>query len=221
MRITGDEMARIDKYAINVLEIPSILLMENAALALLKHIDLVKNIRYCIVCGNGNNGADGLALARHLINYDHEVEVIILGKKNENNIEFMTYYKILRNLGVNPINLTNDAELEEISLVEDKFRSKDLIVDAIFGTGLNNNISGIYEYVIDMINNSGKKVLSVDIPSGIDSNDGRIHGVSVDADTVVTFQFMKEGLFVNKNILGDVYVEPISIPKKAIKNILK
>ena len=72
-----------------------------------------------------------------------------------------------------------------------------------------------------MINNSGKKVLSVDIPSGIDSNDGRIHGVSVDADTVVTFQFMKEGLFVNKNILGDVYVEPISIPKKAIKNILK
>ena len=126
MRITGDEMARIDKYAINVLEIPSILLMENAALALLKHIDLVKNIRYCIVCGNGNNGADGLALARHLINYDHEVEVIILGKKNENNIEFMTYYKILRNLGVNPINLTNDAELEEISLVEDKFRSKDL-----------------------------------------------------------------------------------------------
>src|SRR5699024_6494843 len=201
--------------------IPGILLMENAALALLKHIDLVKNIRYYIVCGTGNNGADGLALARHLINYDHEVEVIILGKKNENNKEFMTYYKILRNLGINPINLTNDSELEEISLVEDKFRSKDLIVDAIFGTGLNNNISGIYEYVIDMINNSGKNVLIVDIPCGIDAEDGRIQGVYVDAETVHTFQFMIEGLYVNTNILGDVYVEPISIPKKAIKTILK
>lgn len=221
MRLSGDEMARIDSYAVKVLEIPAILLIENAALALLKHIDLVNNIRYGIVCGTGNNGADGLALARHLLNYDHEVEVIILGDMAKAGEEFMTYYRILRNLGIEPINLTNESELEELAGLEPKLKSRDLIVDAIFGTGLSSPIRGVHEYVIDMINNSEVRVLSVDIPSGIDANNGSIMGIGVDADIVVSFQFMKEGLYKNKKILGEIFVEPISIPKKAIRNALK
>lgn len=221
MRISGDEMARIDRYSIGVLEIPAILLMENAALACLKHIDLVANIRYTLVCGVGNNGADALALARHLLNYDHEVQLIILGDKKRASEEFMTYYRILKNLGLRAINLREDSSLEDLEALEPKLKSADLIIDGIFGTGLNSNISGIEEYVIDMVNNAGREILSIDLPSGINANDGRVMGTCVDADKIVTFQFMKEGLYQNQKILGDIFVEPISIPKLAVNKALK
>lgn len=221
MVITGDEMAKIDKYAIEVLEIPALLLMENAALALLDHIDLVNDIKYTIVCGTGNNGADGLALARHLLNYDHHVDIIIVGEINKYNKEYMTYYNILRNLGLEPMNLKEDSQLEDLDLAGARLRNSDLIVDAIFGTGLDSPISGVYEYVIDMINSSDVEVLSVDIASGINANDGRVMGIAVDADTIVCFEFMKEGLDKNSSILGKIFVEPISIPRKAVNEALK
>lgn len=221
MRVTGDEMAKIDSYAINRLKIPGILLMENAALAMVKHIDLVNTISYTLVVGTGNNGADGLALARHLANYDHEVKVYILGKINEGNKEYMTYYQILVNMGVEIINLTEDTSLGQMEDFKEDLSSSDLVVDGIFGTGLNSNVRGIQEYAIEMINSSSKKVLSIDLPSGLSANDGTVMGVSVDADLIVSFQYMKEGLYKNRDILGEIYVENISIPKLAANKALK
>lgn len=217
MAITGDEMNRIDSYSINALEIPGILLMENAALKLLKHIDLVNNHLYTIVCGTGNNGADGLALARHLLNYDHKLEIFIVGDINKDNEEYMTYYRILQNLGQDFKTIQTIEDIENFRL---SAKRADLIVDALLGTGLSTPVRPTEEYVIDAINDSESRVLSVDIPSGLDSSTGQILGTCVDADTIVTFQFIKKGLEANRKLFGQIHVESISIPAKAIQAVL-
>ncbi|WP_425538906.1 NAD(P)H-hydrate epimerase [Microaceticoccus formicicus] len=216
-RVTGDEMAAIDRYCIRGLEIPGILLMENAALKLLKNIDIVMNTDIAIVCGTGNNGADGLALARHLINLDHNVKIYIIGEINRENADYMTYYNILLNLGVRFETIHTIEDLENFEATISKM---DLVVDAIFGTGLTAQVRGIQEYVIDMMNHCGVDILSVDIPSGLDANTGKIMGICVNPKKVVTFQLMKEGIAKNPLICNDVVVESISIPKKAIDRIL-
>lgn len=221
MRLTGKEAAEVDAYAINRIGIPSIVLMENAALAALKHIDLVNNIKYTVLVGPGNNGADGLAMTRHLLNYGHHVEVIILGGPSESNPEYMTYYGILQRLGVNFTILKEDSNLEDMEKAQLLMKRADLIIDGIFGTGLNSPVRGIFEYAIDMANNSDVRIFSIDIPSGIDSTTGQVLGTSINADTVVTFQFMKEGLYKNIDLLGEIFIEPISIPRLAIDKVLK
>lgn len=221
MRLTGKEAAEVDAYAIKRIGIPSIILMENAALAALKHIDLVNNIKYTVLVGPGNNGADGLAMTRHLLNYGHHVDVIILGGLSESNPEYMTYYRILERLGVDLTILKEDSTLEDMEKAKLLMKRSDLIIDGIFGTGLNSPVRGIFEYAIDMANNSDVRIFSIDIPSGIDSTIGKVLGTSVNADTVVTFQFMKEGLYKNRDLLGEIFVEPISIPKLAIDKVLK
>ncbi len=216
-KVTGDEMKAIDKFAIRGLEIPGILLMENAALKLLKNIDIVMKTKIAIVCGTGNNGSDGLALARHLLNLDHNLKIYIIGEINRDNSDYMTYYNILLNLGVEFETIHTIGDLETF---EETISKMDLVVDAIFGTGLTSQVKGIQEYVIEMMNHSGVEILSVDIPSGIDANTGKIMGVCVNPHKVVTFQFMKEGIARNPLICNDVVVESISIPKKAIERIL-
>ncbi|MDO5717387.1 MAG: NAD(P)H-hydrate epimerase [Tissierellia bacterium] len=216
-KITGDEMAAIDRYAIKGLEIPGILLMENAALKLLKNIDIVMKTNIAIVSGTGNNGADGLALARHLINLDHNVKIYIIGDINRENEEYMTYYNILLNLGME---FETIHTIEDLQNFENTISKMDLIVDAIFGTGLTSQVRGVQEYVIDMMNHSGVDILSVDIPSGIDANTGKIQGTCINPKKVVTFQFMKKGIAENPLICDDVVVESISIPKKAVERIL-
>lgn len=216
--ISADEMKAIDRFAIGGLEIPGILLMENAALKLLKNIDIVKNTSYAIVCGTGNNGADGLALARHLLNLDHNVIIYIIGDINRENKEFMTYYNILINLGQK---FETIKTIEDLNNFEDRIAKVDLIVDAIFGTGLTAQVRGIHEYVIDMMNNSGVDILSVDVPSGLDGNTGKVMGICINPKLTVTFQFNKIGIEKNPLLCDKVVVESISIPKKAIDRILK
>ncbi len=217
IKVTGEQMAAIDKYAIDMLEIPSQLLMENAALKLFKYIDLERNRRVLICCGTGNNGADGLALARHLHNEGVELDIYILGQRNPANQEYENYYQILLNLGQEFNYLKDIQELEDF---REKLCQVDLVIDGIFGTGLHSQIRGMAEYAIDAINESEAKVLSIDIPSGLCSTSGKILGTCVDPDLTVCFQLMKTGLDKNKAIFGDVVVEPISIPEKAIKTIL-
>lgn len=215
--ITGDDMAAIDRYSIQGLGIPGIILMENAALKVLKHIDVVRHTDFVVVCGTGNNGADGLAIARHLLNYDHHVKIYIIGDIDPHNEEYMTYYRILQSLGQEFKEIHTIGDLENF---EQEISRADLIIDAIFGTGLGSQVRGVQEYVIDMINHSKVEILSVDMPSGMDANNGRIHGVCVHPNRTVTFQFMKKGLEQNPLIAGDVVVESVSIPKKAVERVL-
>lgn len=212
--VTGNEMKSIDNYCIEKLGIPGIVLMENAALKVVKNIDLDRFNSFTIVCGVGNNGGDGLAIGRHLIVEDKNVSIFVIGNLSKASKDFNINYSILKNMNIK-INLIETEE--DINTLLDSLKVSDMTIDSIFGTGLTRNVEGLYKDVISRINKCSKYVLSVDIPSGIDSDTGKVLGISVKANKTVTFQLMKKGLVSYENVV----VEPIGMPRMAIENVLQ
>lgn len=215
--VTGNQMKAIDNYCIEKLGIPGIVLMENAALKVVKNIDLDKFNSFTIVCGVGNNGGDGLAVARHLHILDKEVKVFIVGNINKGSLDFNTNYNILKNMGLELIHIDSQESIETLN---SSLKSTDMTIDALFGTGLSRNVEGLYKDVILSINENSNYILSIDIPSGMNSDTGEILGVAVKADITVTMQLMKKGLISNSSCTGNVIVEPIGMPKVAIDTVL-
>jgi len=201
-------MKEMDSYAINTVGIPSIVLMENAALKVINNIDLNFN-NFTVVCGRGNNGGDGLAIARHLIIKGKKVRIYIAGDLKSGTEDFNINLNILKNLKAEIINIKDEKEL--LQLKEDLSVS-DITIDALFGIGLKRNIEGLYLEIIKMINNESKQIISVDIPSGIDGDTGKPMGICVKADKTVTFHKMKKGLLNCGNYTGEIIVEDIGIP---------
>lgn len=173
-------MQDIECYTIETLQIPSLVLMERAALAVAKQVRniLKKDEVVQIVCGTGNNGADGLALARILMEEGIEVSVKILSDPFKGSKEFQMQYQILQNAGF---------------LWEQEEKNYAVIVDAIFGVGLNRDIEGVYAEEIQNINKQKAYVIAVDVPSGINDR-GQICGIAIKADCTITFGNRKTGL---------------------------
>jgi NAD(P)H-hydrate epimerase len=215
--VTGNQMKAIDNYCIEKLGIPGIVLMENAALKVVKNIDLNRFNSFTIVCGVGNNGGDGLAVARHLYVLGKKVKVFIIGNLNKGSEDFNTNYNILNNLGLDLIHVDSQETLETLN---SSLKSSDMTIDAIFGTGLSREVEGLYRDVISSINAYSNYILSIDIPSGMNSDTGEILGIAVKADITVTMQLMKKGLVGNSSEAGQVIVEPIGMPKIAIDSVL-
>ncbi|MGM0396465.1 MAG: NAD(P)H-hydrate epimerase [Bacillota bacterium] len=203
------EMKEMDQYAINVIGIPGMVLMENAALKVVKNIDTVEKDSFLVVCGVGNNGGDGLAIARHLYLMGKRVQVYIIGDAGKGTEDFSINLKILENLELDVINLKKGEDLKKF---KSDVENADIIVDAIFGIGVSRDVTGIYANVIEIINESGKEVLAVDIPSGLNGDTGEPMGVAVRADTTVTFHRIKKGLVSGREYAGEVIVENIGIP---------
>ncbi len=215
--VTGNQMKAIDNYCIEKLGIPGIVLMENAALKVVKNIDLNRFNSFTIVCGVGNNGGDGLAVARHLYVLGKKVKVFIIGNLNKGSEDFNTNYNILNNLGLELIHVDSQETLETLN---SSLKSSDMTIDAIFGTGLSREVEDLYRDVISSINAYSNYILSIDIPSGMNSDTGEILGIAVKADITVTMQLMKKGLVGNSSEAGQVIVEPIGMPKIAIDSVL-
>jgi len=217
LRIATSEMMRkIDNYCIKELKIPGIVLMENAALKVIKNLELDKYNSFCIVCTKGNNGGDGFAVARHLHIIDKKVSVFLLGNEDNMSNDCRINYDILDKVG---INVTKINGIEDIDALRDSLERSQVTIDAIFGTGLSRDVEGLFDSVISAINESSKYIISIDIPSGIDSNTGKILGNSIKANKTVSFQLYKRG-FLNydtKALIGDVVVENIGIPEEVIK----
>lgn len=217
MYLTSKDVKDIDNYSIKELGIPEIVLMENAALKIVKSInENDKNI--AIICGIGNNGGDGLAVGRHLLCSDKQVNFFIAGSKNKMSTACKTHYNILIKLNANIKFIENDEDLIKL---KDTLKTYDLIIDSIFGIGLSREVKGIYRDVIEIMNNTSAYVLSIDVPSGLDANTGEIFGISVNASKTVTFIGEKKGFnSVNaKKHLGKVIVEQISVPSFVVKKI--
>lgn len=211
--VTGKQMKSIDNFCIEKLGIPGIVLMENAALKVVKNIDISKFHSFTIVCGCGNNGGDGLAVGRHLIVEGKKVDIFIVGNLNKGSRDFDINYNILKNMGVN-MNLI-EAE-KDLNTLAKSLNTSDMTIDSLFGTGLTREVKGLYKDVISCINNHSKYILSVDIPSGVDCDTGAVLGCSVKANKTVTFQLMKKGLINYENVI----VESIGMPKEAIESVL-
>lgn len=205
------EAKEIDGISIRQIGIPSFVLMERAAM---KVADCVYRImdhehgKVLAICGMGNNGGDGVAAARILMERGCQVELAYIGNKEHASEEMMTQMEIASKLSI-PI--ADSLEMEKY----------DVIIDAIFGIGLSREIKGEYHKMIQQINQSGAHVVSVDIPSGVDATTGKVFGIAVKADDTVTFGVNKRGLvlFPGAQYAGKVHVEEIGFPKKALEEV--
>jgi ADP-dependent NAD(P)H-hydrate dehydratase / NAD(P)H-hydrate epimerase len=203
----------IDRACVEKLKLPVEILMENAALKLLKHMEIEKYERYVIVCGCGNNGGDGFALARHLMVVGKSVSVFLISSEKAvlSSCAEMNY-NILQNMG---LKITRIRNLEEVYELSEAVANAEVTVDGIFGTGISRKVEGIFEAVIAVINENSKRIFSIDIPSGINSDTGKIMGSCIRAHKTISFQLYKRG-FLNYDCgkyLGKVIVENIGIPE--------
>ncbi len=220
--VTPDEMKTIDNRAIKDFKIPGIVLMENAAIGVYQVIKreyyLLGNEKILVVCGTGNNGGDGFAVARHLFLNGFDVTTIFLNPKNaEPRGDALINYNILREVGAPVINVIEDQQVED----NKHLFASDYIIDAIFGTGLKAEVGGIYRRAIDRINASKATVVAVDIPSGIEGATGRIMEAAVKASATVTFGYPKRGhlLYPGREYAGSLHVVPISLPADSAKAV--
>ncbi|HHV37908.1 MAG TPA: NAD(P)H-hydrate epimerase [Tepidimicrobium sp.] len=218
LAISCDEMKAMDRYAIDNIGIPSIVLMENAALRVIANIDMGSIDSFTIICGIGNNGGDGLTIARHLILKEKVVELFIIGDLDKGTKDFNINLNILNNMDVNYVHITDDRGLNDLKT---SINNNKLIIDSIFGIGLTRDVKGLFYKAIDIINRHSKTILSVDIPSGLDGDTGEVLGISVKAKRTVTFHRVKKGMMNNKDYTGEIIVEDIGIPGKATQKILQ
>lgn len=210
--VDGTEMKKIDSDTINKIGIESLVLMERAALETVKVIrkqKLKKEHKILIICGSGNNGGDGIAIARILHERGYQVMLLSLGKIEKQTEETRKQYEIAKKNGV-PMTI-EWGNIDWSAYV--------IIVDAIFGIGLAREITGIFSKVIENINQSKAKVIAVDIPSGIHSNNGKVMGIAVKADRTVTFGYQKLGLvfYPGREYAGKVKVADIGFSKKVME----
>lgn len=219
---TPKQMNEIDSYTINEIGIPGIVLMENAALRVVEEIErdlkgvVRKNI--ALFAGKGNNGGDAFAAARHLYNKGADVRVYMLAEKGEIKGDAWTNLAALDKMGVETVEL---LEKQQCSRLHDDLKSSDLIVDGILGTGLKGDVKGLVEEVIKIINNSGKAVISIDIPSGVSGETGKVLGTCINANKTVTFALPKIGLMVCPGCesAGELVVADIGIPSKSVDRL--
>lgn len=215
--ISCAEMKAIDTYAIEKIGIPSIVLMEHAALKVVQNINLEKMHTFTIVCGTGNNGGDGLAIARQLFLQDKQVDLFIVGDRQKATTDFQVNLNILENLSVPSTVLTNSSQLKELKTA---LTVNDLTIDAIFGIGLDRPVEGLFKQVIEEMQQASNKILAVDVPSGLNGDSGEVLGVSIQAQQTICFHQMKQGLANKTDYTGEVVVVDIGIPKSVTETIL-
>lgn len=212
---TGRIMKEIDKYCIEKLKVPGIILMENAALKVLKNLEIQKYNSYAIICGKGNNGGDGFAVARHLAILQKNIEVFLVGSEDGMTQDCRANYNILKNMGIRINNIHN---LEDANELRDSIERSNVTVDALFGTGLMRTLEGIYDLVISIINENSSYTISIDVPSGFNNDSGKIMGNSVRANKTITFELYKRGFlnYGSNRYTGEVVVENIGIPSSTV-----
>jgi hydroxyethylthiazole kinase-like uncharacterized protein yjeF len=205
------EMRDMDKAAIDQFGITEDLLMENAGLAayaIVSHKIGVTKKKFLILCGVGNNGGDGFVVARHIHSNGGLAQVNILGDPSRFTGAAKRHLEIISRLSIEV------QRVESVTSITSDIAQCDAIVDAIFGTGLTREVTGLHRDVITSINASGKTVLSLDIPSGVHGDTGQIMGTAVQADYTVTFGLPKIGnmLYPGYELCGDLSVSHISFP---------
>jgi hydroxyethylthiazole kinase-like uncharacterized protein yjeF len=216
--VTAEEMREIDRRAIEVVGIPGVVLMENAGRAVadtVKKLLLnVANPRVCVFAGKGNNGGDGFVVARHLANSEVRVKTFLLGETDQVQGDAKTNLDILIGMGMEVEELYADG----LPTARVAMSMSDLVIDAVFGTGFKGEVEGYVGHVIDTINESGRPVVAVDVPSGLDSTTGRVSSSCIRATHTVTFGLPKVGLLLYPGAAyaGEVVIADIGIPRSLL-----
>src|SRR5688572_826711 len=223
MRVLNSaQMREADRRTIEEIGIPSLVLMENAGRQVVAaieamHGDLLES-QVAVLCGRGNNGGDGFVVARTLMQRGVSVSVFLLGRVAEVRGDARTNLEILGRLGLTVVEIA-DSQAWELHFSE--VGDCSLIVDAIFGTGLNAPVSGLIESVIADVNASGITVVSIDLPSGLSADAADPIGESIEADTTVTLAAPKLPLVLppGETRSGDIVIADIGIPAELVDSL--
>ncbi len=214
---TIEQMRECDRVTIEELGLPGLVLMENASRSVAgEAVDMLDRdmagAMVTVVCGRGNNGGDGFAVARHLGNAGADVRVLLVGEAAKLKGDALFNCGLYKKIGgtVNEIHETAD--------LRSGFGNPDLIVDGLLGTGFKGPVRGIYREVIDGINSAAAPVLAIDIPSGVEGDSG-IAETAVRARRTVTFGLPKPGLLLppGREFSGEVIVADIGIPPRVVQ----
>lgn len=212
--VTATQMRTLDHRTITEARVPSLVLMERAgagAANLVQHrFGPLRGKSVTIFCGKGNNGGDGLVVARLLRQLHAKVTVFLLAPATDLSRDAIVMYRRwLRAGGKSSTKEFRSSEQAKPILI-----SSDLIVDALLGTGLSATVTGAYREAIQLMNEAGRPVIAIDMPSGIHADNGTVLGQAVRATATITFGLPKLGLYVGPGIdhAGTIHVVDIGIP---------
>jgi len=220
--ITPAKMREIDKQTQDEFDIPATILMENAGRAVfqtaMEMLFRKENKKVVIVSGSGNNGGDALVAARHLMNNGIETDIFSVVPIEKLYGEAKANYNRAEKVSNTISKSIKILSKENLSVFKDKVIEAQLIIDGVFGIGLDREVKEPQKTVIQLINESQKSVLAVDVPSGLDATDGKMFGVCIKAEKTVTFALPKTGFRGNEKYTGKVITADISIPKALLEN---
>lgn len=220
--LNAAQMREADRRTIEEIGIPSLVLMENAGRQVVAameavHGDLVEHT-VAVLCGRGNNGGDGFVVARTLLQRGVEVAVFLIGQVGDVRGDARTNIEILGRLGLTVVEIA-DSQAWELHFSE--VAECTLIVDAIFGTGLNAPLTGLMETVVADVNQSGIPVIAIDLPSGLSADSHEPIGDSIIAETTVTLAAPKLSLVLPpaETRAGDIVIADIGIPFEIVEAV--
>ena len=205
--VTGEQMKAIDRYTIEEIGIPSLVLQERAACCVADEVRkrVQKGAFVWAACGTGNNGADAIAAARMLFLDGYYVTVLLCGNRERETEECRLQRSIAEKLGI-PVTEWTDFIPGRCQV----------LIDGVFGVGLARNVEGDYRRFLEMLKGQEKELtVAVDMPSGIHSDTGRMMGIALKADVTVTFGWEKRGtvLYPGRDFAGTVVIGDIGFPQ--------
>jgi len=222
--LSREQMRAFDAHAISRCRVPGVVLMENAGRGATDV--LVRELcggdatgaRVVLACGTGNNGGDGLVIARRLAVYGAAPVVVLVGDPAKASDDVRINLEAWRGIGGEVRELAAGAPL---SVLTDALAAADVVVDGLFGTGLDRPIDGLFADVVRAVNGSRAKRFAVDLPSGLDADTGAELGVCVSATCTATFAHLKRGLMTpnGARLAGKVHVVDIGVPASLVSHV--
>jgi len=218
--VTAEQMQELDRKSIEVYRIPGIVLMENAGRGavevLTSNFPDIQKKTIAIIAGKGNNGGDGFVIARYLLNRGIPVKVFLLTDPKSLRGDAEINFNIFHHMKGEIIPVPSSKDYQKVKKSLENF---DLLIDGIFGTGLDAEVRGYYREVIDHLNTLQKPIVAIDVPSGLDADTGKPLGTAVRASLTITFGLPKVGHLVSPGIdyVGSLKVVDIGIPGRLVE----
>ena len=224
--ISSDQMYEIENVGHNKFGMKKVIMMENAGFGIADFIIKrfknkgISKLKILAICGTGNNGGDAMVAARHLVCLDINLKVILLGDPSSvKTDEALTNFQIIDKMN-RTIKFINLNESYNKTKTKKEILNADIIIDGIFGTGIKGDIQDPHLSAIKWINKSKAFIISVDIPSGLNPNNGEIVSDCIRADTTITFHRIKRGLLNKKKYTGNLILKKIGIPIEVEEGII-
>lgn len=199
--VSSEEMKNIENKAMEELVISSEILMENAAIgaagSCLAYLKAFKAPKAVVFCAKGNNGGDGFAVARQLFINKIDVKAVTFGDIEKGTADCVKNYNIARKMGIPIISFID----ENREIIRQLITQADLCVDALIGTGLKKALYPELDLLVTMINENSSYIIAVDVPTGINSDNGQMPSCGIKADETITFHYRKKGLFLGAGAL--------------------